>query len=134
MKTRWMAGTALLAFLPLLHAACGEPEPFLMYGIDISCEEDGDCYTKGQQLLGALCIDEICQCPPEYTYMYKFPCVEKGKSLGDCYRQCRALEECDPKDVDPKYLPPGTSWPPMDGGGGAGGSGGASSSSSSTGG
>jgi hypothetical protein len=134
MKSRWIVGIALLALLPLLPSACGEPEKYLMYGIDISCSEFEDCYRKSTDLLGAMCIDEICQCPtdPEFAYMYRFPCRKKGSHPGDCYRLCQALEDCDPSDVNPKYLPPGTPWPPADGSGGAGGSGGASAASSAT--
>lgn len=131
MKSRWIVGVALLAFLPLLPSACGEPEKFIMYGIDISCSEFEDCYRKPEYLLGADCIDEICQCPtdPEYADMYRFPCRRKGNYPNNCKRYCQALDECDPSDVDPKYLPPGTPWPPEDGGGGAGGAGGSSASS-----
>lgn len=128
MKIRWLAWAVLLAILPLVHAACGEPEPVYVNGVNIACNDDCDCYTDSTHLLGTQCTDGICQCPVQFTWMYKFPCCEKGRALEGCPRMCMNLDECEPSEIDPQYLPPGTVWPPADGGGGAGG---ASSSSPS---
>lgn len=129
MKKRWLAAALVLAFLPVLHASCLEPQPFYVGNVIIPCEEDCDCYTGDNFLLGSVCAEGICQCPPEFPDMYKLPCCKKGTPPDNCRRRCRRLEECDPEVVDVKYLPPGTVWPPVEEDGGAGGSGGASASS-----
>lgn len=129
MRIRWLTGAALLAVFPLFHASCGEPEPVYVDGVNVACDDDCDCYTESTHLLGTECTDGICQCPVWATWMYKFPCCEKGRPPEDCRRMCRGLDECEPSEIDVQYLPPGTVWPPVDGGG-AGGSGGASASSS----
>lgn len=130
MKIRWLVGMALLIFMPMLHASCSDPEPVYVNGVNVACDDDCDCYTDATHLLGTECRDGICQCPDDFTEMYKFPCCEKGRPPEDCRSMCRALEECEPSEIDPQYLPPGTVWPPVDGDGGAGGSGGAAASNS----
>lgn len=134
MNTRWFAGFAFLMFVPLMHASCMEEEPVLVSAVNVPCEEDCDCYTGENYYLGTACYDGICRCPPEFTWMYAFPCCEKGRPIDDCRRQCRPLEECALNEVDVNFLPPGTVWPPVeDGAGGAGSSTSSSSSSSSSG-
>lgn len=130
MKIRWLVGAALLISTSVLHASCSDPEPIYLNGVNIACDDNCDCYTDSTHLLGTICVDGICQCPPVFEAMYKFPCCEKGAPLEGCSRMCMALNECEPSEIDPQYLPPGTVWPPADGSGGAGGS----SSSSSSGG
>ncbi len=131
MKTRWFAGVALLLLVPFMHVSCMEEEPVILSPVNIPCEENCDCYTGDMYLLGTLCYDGICRCPVEFDWMYAFPCCEKGRPIDDCRRQCRAIEECAPDEIDVHFLPPGYVWPPKeDGAGGAGGSGSASSSSS----
>lgn len=132
MKTRWLAGVALLAFLSAVHTSCLEPEPVIVRNLVIPCEQDCDCYTGENYYLGTECVEGICQCPPQYKDMYKFPCCDKTRPIDDCRRQCRPLEQCLVDEVDEQYLPPGTVWPPIEEDGGAGGSGGTPASSSSS--
>lgn len=133
MNMRWFAGAALLTLAPLMHAACMDEEPFIISPVNVPCTEDCDCYSGDKYLLGTGCYNGICRCPPQFTWMYAFPCCEKDRPIDDCRRQCRAIEECAPDEVDEQFLPPGTVWPPEgDGVGGAGGAGSVSSSSSSS--
>lgn len=112
MKFRWLMAVVCAAGLPLMHAACVEAEPYLVSAVNVPCDGFDDCYEHGRYLLGTQCIEGVCMCPPWLPKMYRFPCCQKGRPADDCYRQCRELEECDPKDVDVSFLPPGTVWPP----------------------
>lgn len=134
MKARFFAGVALLFLSVLIAVSCLEPEPVIIRNAIVPCEQDCDCYTGEIYALGTECVDGICQCPPRYEDMYKFPCCDKTRPSDDCRRQCRPLSQCSEDEVDVKYLPPGTVWPPIKEDGGAGGFGGASASSSSSGG
>lgn len=132
MKTRWLAGVAFVLMVPVLHASCLEEEPLIVRNAIFPCEQDCDCYTGETYYLGTECVEGICQCPPRYEDMYKFPCCDKRRAINDCRRQCRPLNECRVDEVDVQYLPPGTVWPPVESDSGVGGSGGDSASSSSS--